>query len=144
MPAEWEPHRATWISWPHYEPDWPGKLEAIHWVYAEVVRVLAPYEPVEILCQSESVQDRARAALGSHGVAEDRIQLHLVETDRTWLRDSAPTGVIDSSGDVTLLHWAFNGWAKYQNWQRDASVGCLLYKSPSPRDALLDRMPSSA
>ena len=123
MPAEWEPHRATWISWPHHEPDWPGTLEANHWVYAEVVRVIAPYEPVEILCQSKSIQDQARSALVAHGVAEDRVQLHLVETDRTWLRDSAPTGVIDSSGNVTLLHWAFNGWAKYRNWQRDASVG---------------------
>ena len=40
MPAEWEPHRATWIAWPHHEPDWPGKLGAIPWVYAEIARVL--------------------------------------------------------------------------------------------------------
>ena len=50
MPAEWEPHRATWLSWPHHEPDWPGKLGPIPWVYAEIARVLAAHEPVEILC----------------------------------------------------------------------------------------------
>jgi agmatine deiminase len=49
MPAEWEPHEATWISWPHHEPDWPGKLAAIPWVYGEIVRALAAHERVEIL-----------------------------------------------------------------------------------------------
>ena len=47
MPAEWEPHRATWIAWPHFEPDWPGKLAPIPWVYGEITRVLADVEPVE-------------------------------------------------------------------------------------------------
>ena len=61
MPAEWEPHRATWISWPHHEPDWPGKLGPIPWVYAEIVRVLAGHEPVEILCASDEVRAAARA-----------------------------------------------------------------------------------
>ena len=63
MPAEWEPHRATWIAWPHHEPDWPGKFEPIPWVYAEIARVIALHEPVEILCQSEEVVESARAML---------------------------------------------------------------------------------
>src|SRR5690348_13894831 len=53
MPAEWEPHEATWIAWPHHEPDWPGKLGPIPWVYAEIVRVLHGHERVEILCHDE-------------------------------------------------------------------------------------------
>ena len=122
MPAEWEPHRATWISWPHHEPDWPGKLGPIPWVYAEITRVLAEHEPVEILCHSEAVRVDARAALDAHGVPADRARLHVVPTDRVWLRDSAPIGVHDAAGDVVLLSWAFNGWAKYDNWQRDALI----------------------
>ena len=122
MPAEWEPHRATWISWPHHEPDWPGKLGPIPWVYVEIARVLAEYEPVEILCHSEAVRVDARAALDAHGVPADRARLHVVPTDRVWLRDSAPIGVHDAAGDVVLLSWAFNGWAKYDNWQRDALI----------------------
>ncbi len=122
MPAEWEPHRATWISWPHHEPDWPGKLAAIPWVYAEITRVLAGHEPVEILCHSETVLADARAALDSHGVPADRIRLHVVPTDRVWLRDSAPIGVHDADGDVVLLSWGFNGWAKYDNWRLDAQI----------------------
>jgi agmatine deiminase len=123
MPAEWEPHRATWISWPHHEPDWPGKLGAIPWVYAEIARLIAPHEPVEILCASAAVREDARRCLDAHAVRSDRVRLHVVPTDRVWLRDSAPTGVIDANGHVVLLNWAFNGWAKYDNWRLDAGVG---------------------
>jgi agmatine deiminase len=123
MPAEWEPHRATWISWPHHEPDWPGKLGPIPWVYAEIVRVLAEHEPVEILCHDQDVLEGARDALSAHGVRADRVALHPVATDRVWLRDSAPIGVLDEDGGVVLVNWAFNGWAKYPNYARDADVG---------------------
>jgi agmatine deiminase len=126
FPAEWEPHRATWISWPHHEPDWPGKLEPISWVYAEIVRVLAGHEPVEVLCQSAAVADAARDALEAHGVRRDRVRLHEVPTDRVWLRDSAPTGVLSPAGDVTLVDWGFTAWAKYDNWTLDAGVGPAL------------------
>ncbi|MEQ1870095.1 MAG: agmatine deiminase family protein [Vicinamibacterales bacterium] len=123
MPAEWEPHRATWISWPHHEPDWPGKLGAIPWVYAEIARVLADHEAVEILCHSDEVRDSARQRLEAHAVRQDRVRLHVVPTDRVWLRDSAPTGVVAPGGDVTWLSWDFNAWAKYDNWQQDAAIG---------------------
>ena len=59
MPAEWEPHEATWIAWPHHEPDWPDKLEPIPWVYAEIVRVLHTHERVEILCHDNDVRAAA-------------------------------------------------------------------------------------
>jgi agmatine deiminase len=123
MPAEWDPHRATWIAWPHFEPDWPGKLAPIPWVYGEIARVLANFEPVEILCHSEAVRDSARSVLHGHAVRADRVRLHLVPTDRTWLRDSAPTGVVDAAGAVAWLNWSFNAWAKYSNWLLDAEVG---------------------
>ena len=71
MPAEWEPHAATWIAWPHHEPDWPGKLETIPWVYAEIVRALAPAELVHVLCQDAGVRDQARTAIAAQ-TAKDR------------------------------------------------------------------------
>src|SRR5262245_5681745 len=126
MPAEWEPHRATWIAWPHHEPDWPGKFAPIPWVYAEIARVLAEHEPVEILCHTQDVAETARRVLDAHAVREDRIRLHVVPTDRVWLRDSAPTGVVDGSGKVHLLDWGFNAWAKYDNWQDDDRVGSAV------------------
>jgi len=123
MPAEWERHRATWIAWPHHEPDWPGKLGPIPWVYAEIARVLTDFESVEILCDDQTVMTSARAVLDAHGVRRDRVRLHTVPTDRVWLRDSAPSGVLDENGRVVLLNWLFNGWAKYANWTQDAQVG---------------------
>src|SRR5262245_10999268 len=123
MPAEWEPHRATWIAWPHFEPDWPGKLAPIPWVYGEIARVLADFEPVEILCLSDDVRARAQKVLEAHGVRFDRVRLHVVQTDRTWLRDSAPTAVVDARGKVSLVNWGFNAWAKYPNYALDAEVG---------------------
>lgn len=126
MPAEWEPHRATWIAWPHYEPDWPGKLGPIPWVYAEIARVLANHETVEILCHNDDVMDSARRSLEAHGVNRDGVRLHRVPTDRVWLRDSAPTAVHADSGEVVLLNWAFNAWAKYSNWEQDAGVGAAI------------------
>jgi agmatine deiminase len=122
-PAEWEPHRATWIAWPHHEPDWPGKFEPIPWVYCEIVRALHARERVEILCQDEEVLERARTMLEAHGVALAQVGLHIVPTDRVWTRDSGPTGVLDATGALQWTGWKFNAWAKYPNHTRDALVG---------------------
>lgn len=126
MPAEWERHEATWIAWPHHEPDWPGKLEAIPWVYAEIVRVLQTRERVEILCQDETVRDSATAVLEAHGVARDGYRFHVVPTDRVWLRDSAPTFVLSDEGSEALVNWRFNAWAKYGNYHLDDEVGAAI------------------
>ena len=123
MPAEWELHAATWIAWPHHEPDWPGKLAPIPWVYAEIVRALHQHERVEILCHDADVVESARAHLTSHAVDAAGYRLHVVPTDRVWLRDSAPTSVVRSDGQVELVNWGFNAWAKYDNYGSDLLVG---------------------
>jgi agmatine deiminase len=125
-PAEWEPHDATWIAWPHHEPDWPGKLAPIPWVYAEIVRALHKHERVEILCHDERVEADARACLTSHGVHPDGYHMHRQRTNRSWLRDSGPTAVHTADGNVAWMNWAFNAWAKYDNFDDDARVGAAL------------------
>lgn len=122
MPAEWEPHAATWIGWPHHRPDWPGKFEPIPWVYAEIVRILHRHERVEILCHGERVREGAVRTLRAHDVDLERVRLHLVATDRVWLRDSAPTGVVSPEGSVHWVGWRFNAWAKYPNFASDELV----------------------
>jgi len=126
MPAEWEPHRATWIAWPHHEPDWPGKLAPIPWVYAEIARVLALGERVEVLCHDAAVREDARAKLAAHHVPSERVRLHVVPNDRAWLRDSAPSFVHDANGAVALASWRFDAWAKYENYAHDARVGAAI------------------
>ena len=122
MPAEWERHDATWIAWPHHEPDWPGKLEAVKWAYAEIVRVLADHERVEILCQSESARESAAGMLRAHDVAMQRVNLLAAPTDRVWLRDSGPSFVWNSLGEVEIIAWEFDAWSKYDNFARDREV----------------------
>ena len=125
-PAEWEKHEATWIAWPHHEPDWPGKFAPIPWVYAEIVRVLHRQERVEILCHDEAVRDTAQQHLRAHGVT-DNVRFHQVPTDRVWLRDSSPTWV-ERDSKPELINWRFNAWAKYDNYARDALVGQAIEK----------------
>ena len=60
MPAEWEPHDATWLAWPHHRDDWPGKFEPIPWVYAEIIRHLARHERVELIVNDAASEKRAR------------------------------------------------------------------------------------
>ena len=120
-PAEWEPHRATWIGWPHHRPDWPGKFEPIPWVYAEIVRVLHERERVEILCNGDEARENAESSLRAHDVDVARVGLHLVATDRVWLRDSGPTGVL-VDGALRWMAWRFNAWAKYDNYTSDELV----------------------
>src|SRR5262249_3880653 len=121
------PHDATWIAWPHHEPDWPGKLAPIPWVYAEIVRVLHEHERVEILCHDEVVKADAEGALAAHGV-KDNYRLHVIPNDRVGLRDSAPTVVKRANGKNALVNWRFNAWAKYPNFQKDSHVGEAIEK----------------
>ena len=88
MPAEWEPHEATWIGWPHNRHDWPGKFAAIPWVFAEVVRQLQLGEKVHILVNDLLHEKRARAVLDKVGVDGRQIRFFRMPTDRAWLRDT--------------------------------------------------------
>lgn len=88
MPAEWEPHAATWLAWPHYEGDWPGKFEPIPWVYAEIIRHLAKQEHVELIVNDTKSARKARRVLERAESWSSNIQFHRWPTNRVWLRDS--------------------------------------------------------
>jgi agmatine deiminase len=134
MPGEWEPHAATWLSWPHERADWPGKLAPIPWVYGEVVRHLTPGERVRILVKDAGTERKARALIGRVGADLGQVDFFRVPTDRSWTRDFCPLFVKSAkgddggrgSGDVALTCWKFNGWAKYANHKRDAAIGAWL------------------
>jgi agmatine deiminase len=122
MPAEWEPHAATWLAWPHFAGDWPGKIAPIPWVYAEIVRHLHRREHVHILVNDAAKETSARRALQKAGVDLTKITFHRWPTDRVWMRDSGPTLLVGPDGQRGLLDWRFNAWAKYSNWQNDDQV----------------------
>jgi agmatine deiminase len=122
MPAEWEPHEATWLSWPHELTDWPGKFAPIPWAFAEIVRHLSKVERVYLLVESRAAQSRVRTILEKSGANLDAVDFFLVPTDRGWMRDSGPICVRSESGEVAFSNFQFNGWAKYPNHKKDAAV----------------------
>src|SRR5262245_36957215 len=119
MPAEWEPHEATWIAWPHEREDWPGKFEAIPWVYTEIVRHLHYSESVRILVNDGRARRRARQMLDQLNLDWNHIELRIIATDRVWTRDYGPLFVTSPALTLGATNWRFNAWAKYHNWQRD-------------------------
>ena len=123
MPAEWEPHAATWIAWPHNPEDWPGKFRPVPWVYAEIVRHLSRVEDVHILVNDVAAERAATSVLKRGGANLARTHFHQWPTDRVWLRDSGPIFVRKrGSDDLAITNWKFNAWAKYPNWKRDDLV----------------------
>ncbi len=126
MPAEWEPHAATWIAWPHCKADWPGKFGPIPWAYTEIVRILSASEPVGILVNDGQSRRRAAELLGRAGVALDRVTFLKCPTDRVWMRDTGPMFVVnDHPGEgpgIGLVDWKFNAWAKYDDHRKDDRV----------------------
>jgi len=134
LPAEWEPHEATWLSWPHELTDWPGKFSPIPWAFAEIIRHLARIERVFLLVEDRVAETRARAMLEKAGASLEAVSFFHIPTDRGWMRDSGPMGVrlteqveagTGAATSDALLNFVFNGWAKYDDYKKDARVVTL-------------------
>ena len=125
MPAEWEPHQATWFVWPHARADWDVKTAAVEWCYADMVRHLIRGERVAIVYHDESVRRRAERRLRRTSVDPDGVDAHVIPTDRSWIRDCGPIFVVRGEDDqrrVATTDWRFNGWARYRTWRRDDAL----------------------
>jgi agmatine deiminase len=126
MPAEWEPHEATWLAWPHNEDDWPGRFEPIPWVYGEIVRKLSAVERVKVLVHNEDLRESAKQVLEKSGANTAAVEFHLQPTDRVWTRDFAPQFLKHSNAETAAVKFRFNGWAKYENWHLDDAAGRVI------------------
>ena len=121
LPAEWEPHAATWIGWPHNVTDWPGKFPPIPWVYGEIVRALTRGEVVRILVNSARHQALASRILKQAGVDLARVDFLRFPTNRGWTRDFGPIFVRAAKGRA-IARFHFNAWAKYKDWKKDDKI----------------------
>jgi agmatine deiminase len=138
MPAEWQPHDATWIAWPHNREDWPDKFEPIPWIYAEIVRILAQGERVHIFVQPSmgGKKDRFKKEVASilerNNVNLAHVTLHTQPTDRVWTRDSGPIFVQrkrpgrNAPPETALVDFKFNAWAKYDNSALDDALPAFV------------------
>jgi agmatine deiminase len=146
MPAEWEPHDATWLAWPHFRGDWPGKFEPIPWVYAEIIRNLSRHERVELIVNDTASEKRARKTLQLATALSKDVRFHRWPTNRVWTRDSGCAFVCGagasatetarsarrssgSSASLAAITWRFNAWAKYSNYRHDEKIGALMART---------------
>jgi agmatine deiminase len=143
LPAEWEPHVATWITWPQNPRDWPGKFAPMPWAFAEIIRKIAGApgsERVRVLVASVPVEKRARGQLTKVGVDLSRVDFFTLPTDRGWMRDCGPCFIErrgeQGRGRIAISGFGFDAWSKYPDYQLDALV------SPTLADLLgLDFLP---
>jgi agmatine deiminase len=127
MPAEWETHAATWLAWPHHEADWPGKMEAIRWVYGEMARKISPGETVRLLVRHPAEQKLAANYLKRAGCDLKNIRFIVHPTNRGWMRDTGPIFVrkVESGkrkAETAIVHFHFNAWAKDKHWRKDRKI----------------------
>jgi agmatine deiminase len=141
MPAEWERHESTWLAWPHFHGDWPGKFDPIPWVYAEIIRNLSRHERVDLIVNNAASEKRARKTLKQANALNKNVCFHRWPTNRVWTRDSGCTFVLDcgstgvpdrraerSWAALLAIKWRFNAWAKYPNYRHDEKIGSLMAK----------------
>jgi len=126
LPAEWEKHRGTIVAWPHNREDWPGKFHPIPWVYVEIVRKLSVDEKVFIIVNSKQSENRIRKMLSKAGVNLKQIKIFKLTTNRGWMRDSCPAFVKNENSEIEAIKFRFNGWAKYDNWKKDAKLPAFI------------------
>lgn len=128
MPAEWAPHEATWLAWPHERSDWPGKFAPIPWVYGDIVARLARVERVRILVADAAMEKSVRRILTKCAANMNAVEFFRHATNRSWTRDYCPIFVHDEKSGVAITNWIFNGWAKYGNWRDDNKIPAFLAK----------------
>jgi agmatine deiminase len=128
MPAEWEPHEATWLAWPHEASDWPGKFAPIPWLYGEIVRLLARVERVRVLVEHADAEQSVRRILKKCHADLNAVEFFHHATNRSWTRDFCPLFVKNAAGEVAITDWKFNGWAKYPNYAADDAAPRFIAK----------------
>jgi len=123
MPAEWEPHAATWLAWPHNQDTWPHDLDRVRQTWVEMIRALTGGERVRLLVDDALSETSASARLGRAGVDTRRVLFHRIPTVDVWIRDYGPTFITAAGGSEALVDWRFNAWGlKYPDYVADDAV----------------------
>ncbi len=125
LPAEWEPHKSTFICWPIQIEDWPGKYAPIPWVYVEIVKRLVNHEVVKIIVQSDEEIEKVKKILQRAHVELYNVEFIVAETDRGWMRDSSPA-FVKKDNETVAVKFNFNAWAKYDNYKKDRKIPQIL------------------
>jgi agmatine deiminase len=131
FPAEFAPHVATWLSWPHKEASWPGKIESIYPGYSLFVKYLAESELVRINVANEQLKNAATGHLLKAGVNMDKVEFFLHPTNDAWCRDHGPAFLINPAAEnkKVIVDWNYNAWGnKYPPYDLDDVIPTLIGK----------------
>ena len=138
MPAEWEPHAATWLNWPHNNETWLNQdMSRIEEAYLEIIRALIPGEQVHMLVQDQVAHQKISALLAGNNMDTDSVHLHIIPTDDSWIRDYGPNFLVrltPGGREVACNKWNFDSWGGKYDWDKDnAAGGAIAGKLNIPR-----------
>lgn len=127
-PAEFAPHTSTWLSWPHKEASWPGKIETIFPVYSEFIKLVAEGEIVNINVADEAMKAKALGHLRSAGANLEQVRFHFHPTNDAWCRDHGPAFVVNPAlKKKAIVDWGYNAWGgKYPPFDLDDVIPTLI------------------
>jgi agmatine deiminase len=130
-PAEFAPHTSTWLSWPHKEASWPGKIEAIFPIYAQFVILVAEGEKVNINVKDDEMKEKALGHLRKAGADPGSVEFHFHPTNDAWCRDHGPAFLINPKAAIkkVIVDWGYNAWGeKYPPYDLDDVIPTLVGK----------------
>jgi len=126
MPAEWETHEATWLSWPKDPVTWPDRVPQAEEIFLQMIEALAPHEHVNLLVNDGRTEDNVTKRLRARGVDLKSVKIHKIQTVDSWIRDYGPIFIVRNHGkkkDIAYTHWIFNAWGgKYEDLARDRVI----------------------
>lgn len=126
FPAEWHPHRATWLSWPHNTNSWPGKIKTIYQPYCQFIKEVAKGERVCINVADLKMETSARNLLIEIGADLSQIDFFHHPTNDAWCRDHGPAFVINQK-EKAIVNWGYNAWGdKYPPYDLDNKIPELV------------------
>lgn len=124
MPAEWQRHESTWLTWPQNAETWPGdKILRVEEIYLQMLEALLPHEKVHLFVQDEKEQDKVLGLLRNRKVSFKNLIPHQANTVDTWIRDYGPTFIKKQDGTKAWIKWIFNAWGgKYADLMLDNQI----------------------
>ena len=127
MPAEWETHSGTWLTWPHNPETWPEQdMQQVETEFMGIIRPLAKNESVHILVNDEDMENAVESTLNANNVEMKNIFLHDIPTNDSWIRDYGPNFIIQSDGKVAANDWDFDSWGRKYKWELDDLAGTVI------------------
>ena len=110
MPAEWEPHFAVWLAWPHDEISFPGRVPKVEQDVIKIISAIHQSERVELLVLDDLMHQRTSTLLKKAGIDLSKISFRITGYMDGWMRDCGPIFIKNSLGEMKMVKWIFNQW----------------------------------